>query len=238
MTVLWEELTMADIESLDREGTLLVLPVGSIEGHGSHLPVGTDWQTAISVVDDLADRMEDVVVLPGIPYGLCSSTRDLPGTISLSFDTIRSLVGEVLEGVLSRGFRRILVLSSHAGRHHMSAIRLAAIRLARQYDVSILVVSDYEVAYDLPEVPDGDGHGGMVETSRMIAIRPELVGDLPGPGHRSLERYVVVPDPSRGFPQGYIGDPASANGEYGREFNRQVVDLLVEVVQAYRAMEV
>ncbi|MCI0497225.1 MAG: creatininase family protein [Thermoplasmata archaeon] len=235
MAARWDEMTMDEVDALDRERTLLILPVGSIEGHGPHLPVGTDWLTAVEVADAVADRVDGAVVLPGVPYGLCSSTRDFPGTVTITFESLHSLVEDLMHSVLSAGFRRLLVLSSHAGRQHMSALRVAAAEMARMHDVAILVVSDWEVAYELPDVPQGDGHGGMVETARMMAYRPTLVRDTPGKAGTASLQYVIDPEPGGLWPHAYEGDPSAATPAYGADFNSRVADRLVDIVDRYMA---
>ena len=231
MPVLWEELNADEIRDLDRDRTLLVLPVGAIEGHGSHLPTGTDWLTAVHVAEGLSERLDGVVILPGIPYGQCSSTRNFHGTIAVRPDSVRGIVHDILDQVVEAGFRHVMVMSSHAGSGHMAALRFATGDVVRNRGVRIAVVSDYEVGYGFEDNPEGDGHAGMMETSRMMVARPDLVGEGKALRTERSSRYIVRPDPEVMFPDGGTGDASAASRKFGEEVNDYIFERLLSVIE-------
>ena len=181
-----------------------------------------------------------VIVAPTLGYGMIQSTLKFPGSITLSFDTLRSLIFEVLKGFGDNDLRNIVVISGHAGRSHMMAIRLAAHELLKLegYDhLKIIVLSDYDIAYDQlgKEFPSTDGHGGELETSRILAIRPDLVKGKGVPTELVLPPYRIVANPQDHFPSGIWGDPTPATAEKGKMVNDRIVNelsqLIVDMVQ-------
>ena len=164
--------------------TLVILPIGAVEEHGKHLPLSTDSIQPEFIAEKMAAEPElDILIAPPIRYGICNTTRNFSGTISLSFDTFRALIQEILEELCRHGAKNIVVLSGHAGRIHMAALRVAGEAVVQKCDVKLMILSDYDIIYKFAgsEFPDWDGHAGSVETSRVMAISPELVkgeGDM------------------------------------------------------------
>lgn len=233
----YDELTMSELKSALDERTLVILPFGIIEEHGEHLPLCTDSIQVEWVVEELAERV-DALVLPSIRYGLCSSTRNFPGSISLSFDTLRALARDILEELVKNGVKRVMVISGHAGRTHMQALKLAAESVVASHDIKLIVLSPYELLYDEKgrafldglEIPEWDGHAGAIETSRVLAIRPELVKGRGKKSRPRFPRFRVLKDMASFFPSGVMGDPTKASEEKGRAINEWVVNELVELV--------
>jgi len=226
----FDELTMAEFEKfMDRdEPPAIILPLGAVEEHGAHLPLGTDTFQPLFVAEELAKRL-DILVAPPIYYGLCNSTRNFPGTISIRFETLYNLVLDILLEFVRHGAKKIVVLSGHAGRPHMSALKEAAQEVVREFqDVKLMVLSDYDIVYELKGIefePD-DGHSGHIETSRIMAIRPELVkgeGELSKP---VFPPYRILAHPEQYFPSGIMGDPTKASKETGEKLNKYVIDKL------------
>lgn len=211
---------------------LVILPIGATEEHGSHLPLGTDSFQCEEIVGRLADEF-DAFVLPPIRYGECRSTRNFPGTISLRSETIRAIVEDVLSELVRNGVSKVLLLSGHAGSGHMAAIKLGAQRVVERHEgIRVMVLSDYDIAYDLAgkEFPPDDGHAGQIETSRMLAIRPELVGNDRPHGSTRPPRFMVVNDPQRFFPSGVMGDSRGASDDKGRRINDYIFKELSRIV--------
>ena len=229
-----DELTMSEFKKKVTPNRIVILPIGATEEHGSHLPLSTDTIQPVYVAEQVAKRT-GALIAPPIYYGLCSSTANFPGTISISFDTLYSLVGDVLSELARHGFKKIVVVSGHAGRLHMAAIRLAAEEIASERpDVKLMVLSDYDIAYDIkdPEIPQDDGHAGMIETSRVMAIKPRLVKGRGKRGKSGLPRFRVVGDAQNYFPSGVMGDPTKASAKKGKEWNAHIVGELTKLVKA------
>jgi creatinine amidohydrolase len=122
----------------------------------------------------------------------------------------------ILEELVRNHFTRVLVLSGHAGQSHMAALRLAAQDIVWHHEKEspekkprIMVCSDYDFAYELKGkyFSEKDGHAGTIETSKIMAIRPELIKTKGARSFTKLPRFEIVADPERYFPSGVIGDP-------------------------------
>ncbi|MGQ9588065.1 MAG: creatininase family protein [Thermoplasmata archaeon] len=215
-----------------RKRPLVIVPFGSTEGHGSHLPLCTDAFQAEEVARRVALEF-DALVCPPVRYGECLSTRNFPGTLSLSFDTIRGLAYEVVSELARNGIDKVLLLSGHAGRSHMTALRQGALKaIERCPSMRIMLLSDYDIAYDLrgQEFPEDDGHAGEIETSRMLGIRPELVGESRPRGKNGPPEFMVLPDPDTYFPSGVLGDSGGASAKKGKRIDDYVSDRLCDLV--------
>ncbi len=212
---------------------VVILPIGAVEEHGKHLPLSTDSLQPEYVAKRLAEDSElDVLIAPSIRYGICDTARNFSGTISLSFNTFRTLIQEVLEAFCGHGVKNIIVLSGHAGRVHMAALRLASMAVVEKYDIKLMVLSDYDIIYKLAgkEFPEWDGHAGSVETSRIMAISPELVKGKGELAKVEFPPYRILRNPEKYFPTGVMGDPTAANTELGERMNKLVIDELKRLI--------
>ena len=227
-----DELTSEGFARAVKDDPLVVLPIGATEEHGAHLPLGTDSFECEDIAAGIAEEF-NALVLPPIRYGDCRSTRNFPGTISLRPETVTSLVSDVLDELVRNGISKVVVLSGHAGSGHMAAIKLATQRaVERNSTLKAMVLSEYDIAYDLAgeEFPPDDGHAGQIETSRMLAIRPDLIGDARPVGDTRPPRYLVVSDPERYFPTGVMGDSRDATEEKGRRIGDYVLTKLADII--------
>jgi creatinine amidohydrolase len=216
------------------ENPLVIVPIGALEAHGPHLPLGADQLQAEATARELAERV-GALVAPTIPYGSAPGARRFAGTVSLSISQLEAHVFGVLSELARMGVRRILVLSGHAERGHMAALREAADETMRAHSATrVVVLSDYDFVYELrgKESPSTDGHAGLLETSRVMAIAPETVG--PARPSVQLRRSPFVPGPATEteWPESVMGDTGPASAELGRKIQAHVVDRLVETVRA------
>jgi creatinine amidohydrolase len=233
----FDELTMTEFnEKIGQEKPpVVILPVGAVEEHGDHLPLGTDTFQPLHVIEKLSERIE-VMVAPPLYYGLCNSTRNFPGTISLRFETLYNLTFDILNELVRHGARRIVILSGHAGRPHMAALKEAGQAVVRDNpDVKLMVLSDYDIVYELrgKEFEPDDGHAGQIETSRIMAIRPELVKGEGEPSKPKFPPFQILAHPEQYFPSGIMGDPTGANAEKGTRLNDYVVTKLIELISTF-----
>lgn len=226
------EMTSPQFAALRPKPPLLV-PVGIVEEHGPHLPLDTDTIQAVATCEAVAERIGGMVA-PAMAYGNCSSTRNFPGSFSVSFDTLRALAKEILLDCARHDVGTVAFVSGHAGGAHMRALRLAAEEVVAQHPhMRIFVLSDYELVggLDTP-FPEWDGHAGGLETSRMLALRPDLVKGTAAPHQVGFPDFLVEAYPERRFPTGVMGDPTKASAEIGRKANALIVDRLVEILRA------
>jgi creatinine amidohydrolase len=230
---------MREVKERAKSSSAVIVPVGSVEEHGTHLPLSTDSVQPEYVAVEVAKRT-GCLVAPPLRYGVCDSTRGFPGTISIGFESLHRVVRDILEEFVRNGFRRILVLSGHAGQTHMAALRLAAQEVvwnnqseSAEKKCRIMVCSDYDFAYELrgKYFSEKDGHAGAIETSRVMAIRPDLVKMSGRKSFPKLPRFEIVADAQKYFPSGVIGDPTAASRRKGRMINSYVVDNVARLVE-------
>lgn len=235
----FDELSMREAEESARAGKVVIIPVGSVEEHGDHLPLCTDSLQPEYVALEAAKRTE-CLVAPTLRYGVCNSTRNFPGTISIGFESLYRIARDIIEEFIRNGFTRMLVLSGHAGHSHMAALRLAAqevtwhhVKDSLEKRPRIMVCSDYDFAYELrgKYFSEKDGHAGTIETSRVMVIRSDLVKKRGRKCLPNLPRFELIADPERYFPSGVIGDPTAASEEKGRMINRYVISEVAKLVE-------
>jgi creatinine amidohydrolase/Fe(II)-dependent formamide hydrolase-like protein len=128
-----EELTMPEFEAgLERTRTVLI-PFGATEEHGPHLPLATDTLQAAAVGRRLAER-RPLFIAPPVPYGVCRSTADHPGTLSIGTATLRLLAIDIVAALYRQGLRHFILLTGHAGGTHTSTLIDAGEELLQRYD--------------------------------------------------------------------------------------------------------
>jgi creatinine amidohydrolase len=182
-----------EVARLSQTGkALVILPVGVVEEHGAHLPLGLDSFAAEVYAASSAPHLEEqgyeVVVAPTISYGVARAAIDFPGTLSLEPDTLRSMVVEIGRSLARHGLNRLVILNGHRDLHHMKALDDARKILVEEKTAQVLCVgfaSDPQMTaacyregvrqfYKSPQ-PDREGHGGESETSVALHSFPDLV---------------------------------------------------------------
>ncbi len=213
-------------------GPVVFLPIGATEAHGDHLPLSTDSLQPEAMAVELAARMNGLIA-PPVRYGFHSSTRNMPGTISVSFETLRGLAYDVITSLARNGVGKLVILSGHAGAIHMAALRLACEKAVAEFDIKLMLLTDYDIAAELAaEMEFGldEGHGGFVETSRVLAIAPDLVKSRRTMGKFVDKGFMIVPDPETCYPQGIAGDPTAATAEKGERINEYIANRLCDLI--------
>jgi creatinine amidohydrolase len=230
-------MTMEEIRAEREKGTPVIIPFGTVEQHGPHLPLSTDTLQAYAVAVRTAILVQSLVA-PPVHYGQCSSTRNHPGTITLGGDTLRSLAKDLIRSFSRQGFGRIILFSGHAGRIHMAALREAAETCVQENpSLKLAVISDLDLVRDtignLLETPR-DGHAGEIETSRMQHLHPESVKEPPAEEYPQLQQGIIVPDPERHWPGGVWGNPKAADADKGRIIIERSAEALARVVESLK----
>jgi mycofactocin system creatininase family protein len=193
----------------------LIVPLGSTEQHGPHLPLGTDTAVAVAVCDRLAAHRADVVVAPALPYGSSGEHAGFPGTLSIGQDALEHLVVELVRS--ADAFRSVVLVSGHGGN---------AEPLARA--VAVLQAEGRRVTCWSPRIPGGDAHAGRTETSLLLALDPAAVRlDRAEPGTTAPLSELIDELRSGGVAavsaNGVLGDPTGASAAEGEE----ILDALV-----------
>jgi creatinine amidohydrolase len=228
-----EEITSAEFSSgLEKTRTVLI-PVGATEGHGVHLPLGTDSFQAIDVCRLLAGR-RTIFVAPPILYGVCRSTALHPGTLGIRTETLRKLLCDVIEALYRQGLRNFVVISGHAGGTHNATLLDAGEEMLRTLvDARIAVVSEYDLATRAGQAhieTVDDSHAGEIETSRMLSTRPHLVKNGATEDYPRFPRHILVRDKLKYWPSGVWGDPTKASAAKGVQIEMHVVNALEQLV--------
>jgi creatinine amidohydrolase len=236
---LWlDELSTVEAAAAAKAGTVIIFPIGTVEEHGSHLPLCTDSIQPEYVALEVAKRT-GCLVAPPFRHGVCNVGRNFPGTMSIGFDTLRLVVHDVLAELVRNGFRRIIVLTGHSGSSHMTALHLAAQEIVRENAGSskkarVMVVADFDLGVKLLKelgLPENDGHAAALETSRVMDIRPDLVKGKGKSGKMNTPRFEVVADPERYFIGGVNGDPTLASAEKGKAVNAYIIEQVAKLVE-------
>jgi creatinine amidohydrolase len=229
-----EELTMNEFTAgLLRTRTVLV-PFGSTEEHGPHLPLATDTLHATVVGRKLSER-RPIFIAPPVPYGVCRSSSDHPGTLSIRTATLRALTVDIVDALYRQGLRRFVLLTGHAGGTHLSTLIDAGEEmLQRHADLHIAVLTEYMLAAregrGIIET-EGDSHAGEIETSRMLHSHPQLVKGSAAREFPTFPTGILVRDKRRYWPNGVWGDPGKASAEKGARLEQLVVDALERLVE-------
>ncbi|MFF5289826.1 mycofactocin biosynthesis peptidyl-dipeptidase MftE [Paractinoplanes globisporus] len=207
--------------SVPASGALVLVPVGSTEQHGPHLPFTTDTVVASAVADRVAALLPaPVVVAPPIAYGNSGEHAGFPGTMSIGHEALRLVLIETVRS-LALWAGRIVLVNGHGGN----------VRTLNDA-VSFLVAEGHHVGWVSCAFP-GDAHAGRSETSVMLHLAPQDVrlADAAAGDTRPLAAIMpsLVRDGVRAVaPNGVLGDPAGATAVEGRELLDALVFLIVK----------
>ncbi len=175
-----DELTTASLSALlgGARPVVALVPVGSVEPHGPHLPLGTDTLIGEGAIARAAARLEDtleVVVAPAVPYGVTDFARGFAGAVSVPAGVVTGLLRAIAESLVEQGFASVCLVSNHLEPAHDAAVRAAVEGLPRARVASPLERRWARLLSD--EFKSGECHAGRYETSIVLACRPELVDD-------------------------------------------------------------
>lgn len=245
------EMTWEEVEEVLQETDIILVPCGSTEQHGPHLPLGNDALQATEMTKRtllaLESRGVKAVAGPTIPFGTASYHMPFPGTISLKADTFKMLLKEVCLSFYAHGFKRQALILGHGGNY--STMMTVAQELVDETDAQVLVLNWLKVMTDryseILTSKDHESHAGEGETSRMLALHPELVQLQRARVYRSERAEKMeshehpllgggVFRPSRSFrqatPVGSVGDPRLARAETGEKLYTVIADWLATII--------
>jgi creatinine amidohydrolase/Fe(II)-dependent formamide hydrolase-like protein len=243
------ELTWPEAAKRFREVDVALLPVGSLEQHGPHLPLDTDAHDAELTARRVAAacRAPRPLVLPLIPYGVSYAHEDFAGTLSVSPDTLARMVHEIGMGVAREGITKLVIVNGHGGNG--PALHFAAQLINRDAHIFTCVDTGETSDADVAEICDvkNDAHAGDIETSTSLAARPRLVRMeraeafvpkfsstyLDYTSRRSVGWYART---VRISPTGVLGDPTRATSEKGERIWEVMIRRLVELVETLQSL--
>ena len=226
--------------------TVAILPLGAVEAHGPHLPVGTDIWIAEAMARGGRERLGEggirAFILPAFAYAPAPFADEFPGTLSIRPETLRSLLVDLGRAVARRGVEVRALANAHFDPAQVGALRLAAeeMRLISGLRVAYPDLTRRSLAERLgEEFRFGACHAGRYETSILLAERPDLVKEAVS--HLLPPRPISLVEVFRrgettfaaaGLEQGYCGDPAAATAAEGREILATLGEILAEAVRA------
>jgi creatinine amidohydrolase len=250
ITRYWQELTTTDFAALDGERAIALLPVAAIEQHGPHLPVAVDAAINAAIVERLVARAPaalPLLVLPMVAVGVSPEHADFPGTLTLSPETMLRILTEIGDSVAAAGIRRLVFLNTHGGQPQL--LDLATQQLRRRHRMLAVAANAWrfwrgEDCFPAAELRHGI-HGGAVETSIMLHIRPELVRRDAVRKFESLSERLdgvfkrLTPFGRVGFgwqtqdlnAEGACGDATLATAEHGAALLDQATGALIELLE-------
>jgi creatinine amidohydrolase len=235
------ELHWPEVKSLDRSKTIVVIPTGSMEQHGPHLPLQVDHYIVGRLAEDLERRMPEVVVVPPVWAGVSPHHMDFPGTVTLRPQVFIDLLFDICSSLQHHGFRQIVLLNGHGGNASSLSVLGQELYARLGLSVNVIVYWDLvpdEVRRQVSSATKGLGHAGQMETAVMLYLAPHLVRQddlpkLPLTAHteekkkllsgRAIRRYVNIKEYSE---IGVDGNPAAASREAGERFYKSVLDEL------------
>ena len=253
-TVELGRMSWAEVAEIVPRNPVLLLPIGTVEQHGPHLPVNADNMTAQFVALGAAERTQ-AYVLPGINYGCSAVFRKFPGTIPVRQETLAAMIRDVLESLVAQGFRRFIFVNNHGGNEAVCE------QVAREFKAKHgLVIGNiypwnlgYSLLRDMYDDPTrAYGHGAEPETSAMMGMFPDDVlrerleaGTYHPFAGWQVQNYnkITVPgqnvaatvylDSDEVAPNGVTGDGSVANAERGALWIERVVGFAAAFVQHY-----
>lgn len=228
------DMTMSEFSAgLEKTQTVLI-PFGSTEEHGTHLPLDTDTLHAMEVGRRLSEQRA-IFVAPPIHYGVCRSSSQHPGTVTITTETLKHLTVDIVSSLQRQGLQNFVLLSGHAGGTHMAALTDAGEKLLEMFpETRIAVLTEYMlVAREGKHLieTEGDSHAGEIETSRILYSHPQLVKGSAPREFPSFPSGILVRNKRKFWPGGVWGDPGKATAEKGEKLEKIVVTALDRLVE-------
>ncbi|MDA0329274.1 MAG: creatininase family protein [Gemmatimonadetes bacterium] len=238
----WAEMTWEEVRDQDRAGSVAILPVGAVEAHGPHLPLGTDViiaeAMARSCAELLSERGLTAFVLPPLWYTAAEFADTFPGTVGIDGRTVSDLIVQIATSLERHQITTLAIANAHLDPAHLGSLRAASAAAPAGTRIVFLDLTRRRVAERLTEeFRTGACHAGRFEGSVVLAEAPSLfrrdiAAELePNPaslssairdGHRTFEEA--------GGSRAYFGWPADATAEEGRETVKTLGILLADAV--------
>lgn len=248
----YSELTRLEMEQIDKEETIVLIPLGALEQHGNQAPLGTDDIIANAMTGYLKKALEaldpdfPMLIFPVMPIGLSTEHRNFCGSVTLKPDTYYHMLYDISVSLAHHGFKKLAFLVCHGG--NAPIVQVLSRELRSELGISPFILSSG--AFSHPDVKatvsEGnvwDFHGGEMETSMVMAVDPSLVKletskagiPMAFKDNKALMPYGAVSigwvsedwKTEDGTPIGIGGDPSGATAEKGRIILETSANVLV-----------
>ncbi len=233
-------MTQPEAAAVLARNPVVVIPTGSVEQHGPHLPFGTDYYASLLIARRVAQEL-DALLLPFTPLGVTPFHMSFVGTLTLNPETYMALLTDVCESMVQHGARRFIIVNWHEG--NTPSIDLVAARLQQKHPVRFFVVQAAYVAQELFGKQVGLTHGGLLEALAVLAYDPSLAkleraSNPSSPEkagkmdvlRRRREAYAIIRDVRETSPTGWHGTLEGADVEQAAVFLDRVCARVLEYV--------
>jgi mycofactocin precursor peptide peptidase len=221
-----DTLTWPEVDQLTAGPCVLLLPTGSTEQHGPHLPLTTDTDIAVAFCEHAVGQRDDVVMAPALPYGSSGEHQGFAGTLSIGQEAVESVLVELVRS--AGAFAGVLVVSAHGG--NAEPFHRAVSRVTGEGHRVLLWSPPWT----------GDLHAGRTETSLMLTIAPERMHPERAEPGDTRPAHLLLPELRRQgvkgvSANGVLGDPTGASAEEGRRLFREGVAHLVATLDRWQS---
>ncbi len=242
--VLWANMRRPELQELSEKGAIVIVPLGSTEQHGPHMPTGTDSQITTAICQEVARKVVKdipITVLPTFPVGDSKHHMDFCGSLTLQPQTFLNATYEICQSVIQHGFKKFIIVNGHGGNVPIS--NLLASQIGKNYEVVAIACNYWDVALSSERGKELKGifeegtravpsHAGEFETSMQMFLNAQLVNST----YKNLplvKRKRETPEGTflyifwkRESKEGYFGDPSLASKEKGRKSFNLIVESL------------
>jgi len=220
--IIWSELTNGEVADLDRNLPVIV-PIGLIEAHGTHLSTGFDTYAAEYMAREICEAT-GAILCPALPYGFADTNREYPGTLGVHADTLAAVVADLCSIFCSHGFTKVIFLSGHGGND--LAVRLGFDKAWERWPDLKPAAWTYFTTAGVAL-----SHADAGETSLALAMGATVHLDraqdyhLRKPWHEVRSRRALAPDSG-----GVNGKPSQATAVHGEELIARIMPVLIDKV--------
>jgi creatinine amidohydrolase len=235
------EISTIKAKNLPLADRVVVIPIGSNEQHGPHLPTGTDTIILEAVVKGVRHRfspMDPFLFIPIMPFGESPEHMDFCGTISLKAATLLSVMEDIVSSLHAHGANKFVFLNSHGGNTSLLGAIAHELRYSKKVEISCLnfwseeILSYSQIAEIIPGLDYPEIHAASVETSILLYLNPDFVGDIPEK-FQPKAPYPAIPtgwSTADLSDNGIIGDPRNSSSERGKQLYQLFVDRIVAIL--------
>lgn len=259
MKIHYEDMSWPEVKDAVKMERVPLIPVGSTEQHGLHLPLKTDIFLAYKICEAAAEKIpEEALVMPPVCYGYNEHHMDFPGTIHIGHETLIRFVIDIGKSLAHHGFKKIIIVNGHGS--NTALMEIAARRITLETQAICASLTYISLAPEVFQLLRGEAaHACDLETSLMLYLDPESVDMSKAVRDWNIEKSKFIKwgaEPgatsfgvaggkvqfmdwwSRISSTGVLGDPTKADSERGKKMFEIYVDSLVEFIREFRRREI